>query len=121
GSLSHAEQGHVFHLQCSIGISLITSPRFESHELIAQADMACQTAKAKGRNRVEIYDVSAKQSERMIQDVHWMRSIRQALQNNDFCLHYQPLMHIPSEKICQYEALLRLQTRQGIIGPKTFL
>jgi diguanylate cyclase (GGDEF)-like protein len=121
GSLSHAEQGHVFHLQCSIGVSLITSSRFESHELIAQADMACQTAKAKGRNRVEIYNVSAKQSERMSQDVHWMRSIRQALENNDFRLHYQPLMHIPSRKICHYEALLRLQTHQGLIGPKTFL
>jgi diguanylate cyclase (GGDEF)-like protein len=121
GSLSHAEQGHVFHLQCSIGISLITSSRFESHELIAQADMACQSAKAKGRNRVEMYNVSAKQSERMSQDVHWMRSIRQALENNDFCLHYQPLMHIPSGKICHYEALLRLQTNQGLVGPTTFL
>jgi EAL domain-containing protein (putative c-di-GMP-specific phosphodiesterase class I) len=121
GSLSHAEQGHVFHLQCSIGISLITSSRFESHELIAQADMACQTAKAKGRNRVEIYNVSAKQSERMSQDVHWMRNIRQALENNEFRLHYQPLMHIPSRKIRHYEALLRLQTHQGLIGPKTFL
>lgn len=121
GSLSHAEQGHVFHLQCSIGISLITSSRFGSHEVIAQADMACQTAKAKGRNRVEIYNVSAKQSERMSRDLHWMRSIRQAMENNDFRLHYQPLMHVPSGKICHYEALLRLQTNQGLIGPKTFL
>src|SRR5262249_32799448 len=85
GSLSHAAQGHVFHLQCSIGVSLITSSRFGSHELIAQADMACQTAKAKGRNRVEMYNVSAKQSERMSQDIHWMRSIRQALEHNNFC------------------------------------
>jgi len=121
GSLSHAEQGHVFHLQCSIGISLITSSRFGTHEVIAQADMACQSAKAKGRNRLEIYNVSAKQSERMSQDVHWMRSIRQALENNDFCLHYQPLMHIPSGKVCHYEALLRLQTSQGLIGPTSFL
>ena len=121
GSLRHTEQGHVFHLQCSIGISLITSARFESHELIAQADMACHSAKAKGRNRVEIYNVSAKQSERMSQDLHWMGSIRQALESNDFCLYYQPLMHIPSGKICHYEALLRLQTSQGLIGPKTFL
>jgi diguanylate cyclase (GGDEF)-like protein len=121
GSLSHAEQGHVFHLQCSIGISLMSSSRFESLELIAQADMACQTAKARGRNRVEFYNVSAKQSERMSQDVHWMRSIRQALENNDFCLHYQPLMHIPSGQIRHYEALLRLRTQQGLIGPRTFL
>ena len=121
GSLSHVEQGNVFHLQCSIGIAPITSTRFGSHELIAQADMACQSAKARGRNRVEIYNVSAKQSERMIQDVHWMRRIRQALENNNFTLHYQPLMHIASGSIGHYEALLRLQTDRGLIGPQTFL
>jgi diguanylate cyclase (GGDEF)-like protein len=121
GSLSHVEKGHVFHLQCSVGIAPITSSRFGSHELIAQADMACQSAKANGRNRVEIYNVSAKQSERMIQDVHWMRNIRQALENNSFRLHYQPLMHIPTGRISHYEALLRLQTDRGLVGPQTFL
>ena len=120
-SISHVEQGHVFHLQCSIGIAAITSTRFGTHELIAQADMACQAAKANGRNRAEFYNVSAKQSERMIQDVHWMRSIRQALENNDFRLYYQPLMHIPTRQVSHYEALLRLQTSRGIVGPQTFL
>jgi hypothetical protein len=51
------------------------------------------------RNRAEFYNVSAKQSERMIQDVQWMRSIRQALENNDFRLYYQPLMHIATRKV----------------------
>jgi EAL domain-containing protein (putative c-di-GMP-specific phosphodiesterase class I) len=83
--------------------------------------MACQTAKAHGRNRVEIYNVSAKQSERMIQDIHWMRNIRQALEKDSFSLYYQPLMHIPSGKICHYEALLRLRTERGLVGPQTFL
>jgi len=120
-NLSHAEQGHVFHLQCSIGIAAITSARFGTHEIIAQADMACQTAKANGRNRVEFYNVSGKQSERMMQDVHWMRSIRVALERNEFVLHYQPLLHIPSGTISHYEALLRLNTNRGLIGPQTFL
>jgi len=120
-NLSHAEQGQVFHLQCSIGIAAITSSRFGTHEIIAQADMACQTAKANGRNRIEFYNVSAKQSERMMQDVHWMRSIRVALEKNEFVLHYQPLLHIPSGTISHYEALLRLKTSRGLIGPQTFL
>ena len=111
----------MFHLQCSIGIASITSSRFSTHELIAQADMACQTAKANGRNRVEFYNVSGKQSQRMTQEVHWMRSIRQALDNNEFVLHYQPLLHIPSGTISHYEALLRLKTSHGLIGPETFL
>jgi len=120
-TVSHTEQGHVFHLQCSIGIAAITSLRFGPHELIAQADMACQTAKARGRNRVEFYNVSGKQSERMMQDVHWMRNIRHALENDEFVLQYQPLLHIRSGIISHYEALLRLKTQRGLIGPQTFL
>lgn len=119
--LSHVEQGYVFHLQCSIGVTAITAARLGPHDLIAQADMACQTAKAHGRNRVEFYDTSGKQSERMIQDVHWMRRIRHALDNDSFVLHYQPLLHIPSGTITHYEALLRLKTARGLIGPQTFL
>ena len=120
-NLSHVEQGHVFQLQCSIGVAAITSSRFGTHELISQADMACQTAKANGRNRVEFYNVSTKQSERMVQDVEWMRHIRHALEHDELLLHYQPLMHIPTGTISHYEALLRLKTAQGVIGPQTFL
>jgi EAL domain-containing protein (putative c-di-GMP-specific phosphodiesterase class I) len=57
----------------------------------------------------------------MIQDIQWMRSIREALENNDFTLYYQPLMHISSGKVSHYEALLRLQTSRGLVGPQTFL
>jgi diguanylate cyclase (GGDEF)-like protein len=120
-NLSLVEQGHVFQLQCSIGVAAITPSRFGTHELIAQADMACQTAKANGRNRVEFYNVSTKQSERMVQDVEWMRLIRHALEHEELLLHYQPLMHIPTGTISHYEALLRLKTTQGVIGPQTFL
>jgi diguanylate cyclase (GGDEF)-like protein len=120
-NISHVEQGHVFHLQCSIGVTSITSARFNTHEVLAQADMACQTAKANGRNRVEFYNVSGKLNERMAQDIHWTRTIRHALENNEFVLFYQPLMHIGTHTISHYEALLRLKTKRGLIGPQTFL
>jgi len=119
--LSHVEQDNVFHLQCSLGVTGITSPRVGPHELVAQADMACQTAKARGRNRVEFYDPSRRQNERMMQDVHWMRSVHHALKNDAFVLHYQPLLHIRSRIISHYEALLRLKTDHGLVGPQTFL
>ena len=120
-SLKHVEQGHVFQLQCSIGMATIGSSRFSADELIAQADMACQTAKAHGRNRFEFFKVSGKQAERMIEDVHWMHMIRDAIENDSFVLHYQPLLHIRSGVVSHYEALLRLRTDEGLIGPQTFL
>ena len=95
-SVKHVEQDRVFNLQCSIGIAAISSERFSAHELIAQADIACQTAKSHGRNRVEVYSVAEKRSEQMAKDVDWMQRIRTALDNDGFVLYYQPLLHIKS-------------------------
>jgi diguanylate cyclase (GGDEF)-like protein len=120
-SLKHVEQDRVFHLQCSIGIAAINGHRFSAHELIAQADIACQTAKQRGRNRVEVYSVAEKRSEQMAKDVDWMQSIRTALDNDGFVLYYQPLLHIRSGDVTHYEALLRLKTEQGLVSPQTFL
>ena len=121
GVISHVEQGHVFHLQCSIGIAAITSTRFGTHELIAQADMACQTAKANGRNRVEFYNVSAKQSERMVQDIHWMRRSARLWRTMTSSLHYQPLMHIATRRSPTTKRCCDFKTSRGLIGPQTFL
>jgi EAL domain-containing protein (putative c-di-GMP-specific phosphodiesterase class I) len=120
-SLKHVEKDRVFHLQCSIGIATIGGDKFSAHELIAQADIACQTAKSRGRNRAELYSVAEKRSEQMAKDVDWMHSIRNALADDGFVLYYQPLLHIKSGEVTHYEALLRLKTPQGLVSPQTFL
>jgi diguanylate cyclase (GGDEF)-like protein len=120
-SLKHVEQDKVFHLQCSIGIATINGSKFSAHELIAQADIACQTAKSRGRNRAELYSVAEKRSEQMAKDVDWMHSIRNALDDDGFVLYYQPLLHIKTGEITHYEALLRLKAEQGLVSPQTFL
>ena len=120
-SITHVDEDRVFHMQCSIGVAGITSNRFNAQELIAQADIACRAAKAHGRNRVELYNVSSKQSEQIERDVHWMREIRQALETGGFVLHFQPLLHIPTRRITHYEALVRMSTPQGLVGPESFL
>jgi len=120
-SLKHVEQDRVFHLQCSIGIATINSDRFSAHEIIAQADIACQTAKSRGRNRAELYSVAEKRSEQMAKDVDWMHSIRGALDTDGFVLHYQPLLHIRSGEVTHYEALLRLKKGEELVSPLTFL
>jgi EAL domain-containing protein (putative c-di-GMP-specific phosphodiesterase class I) len=120
-SVKHVEQDRVFNLQCSIGIAAISSERFSAHELIAQADIACQTAKSHGRNRVEVYSVAEKRSEQMAKDVDWMQRIRTALDTDGFVLYYQPLLHIKSGRISHYEALLRLKADDQLVSPQTFL
>jgi diguanylate cyclase (GGDEF)-like protein len=119
--LKHVEGERVFPLQCSIGVVAFHGSRLSSHELIAQADIACQSAKAHGRNRVELYSAAGKQSEQIGKDLTLMNSLRDALEHDRFELHYQPLMHTRSGNIAHYEALLRLPTEAGIVGPDVFL
>ena len=78
--LKHVERDQVFHLQCSIGVTLLHGARTSAHEVIAQADIACQTAKAHGRNRVELYSAAGKQSEQITKDVTTMNRLRAALE-----------------------------------------
>jgi diguanylate cyclase (GGDEF)-like protein len=119
--LKHVENENVFHLQCSIGIALFHGDKLTAHEVMAQADIACQNAKARGRNRAEIYSPAGKQTEQIARDVMLMNRLRDALARDGFELHYQPLMHVRTREITHYETLLRLPTDDGLIGPETFL
>jgi diguanylate cyclase (GGDEF)-like protein len=119
--LKHVEREQVFHLQCSIGIAMLQGHRISSHEAIAHADMACQAAKARGRNRVEIYSAAGKQSEQVSQDVLMMNRLRAALETDSLELVYQPLMHIKTGVVSHYETLLRLPTADGVLSPQAFL
>ena len=119
--LKHVEQERVFHLQCSIGMALLHGSRMSSHEVIAQADLACQSAKARGRNRIEVYSAAGKQSEQIAKDVATTNLLHNALETDRFVLQYQPLMHIDTGVVTHYETLLRLPTEDGVIGPEEFL
>jgi diguanylate cyclase (GGDEF)-like protein len=119
--VTHTEADRVFHLQCSIGVAIIGSARHGPQEIVTHGDLACQAAKRRGRNRAEVYRISSKQDEQMAEDVRWMRQLREALNDDAFELHFQPLMHVPSGRIDHYEALLRVRTESGLIGPSTFL
>jgi diguanylate cyclase (GGDEF)-like protein len=119
--LKHVEREQVFHLQCSIGVALLQGARLSSQEAIAQADIACRSAKAHGRNRVEVYSVAGKESEQIAKDVLTMNRLRDALERDRFQLHYQPLMHVKTRTISHYETLLRLPIEDGILGPELFL
>ncbi len=120
-SVKHVEQDRVFNLQCSIGIAAISGERFSAHELIAQADIACQTAKSHGRNRAEVYSVAEKRSEQMAKDVDWMQRIRTALDNDGFVLHYQPLLHIKSGRGLALRGAAAAQVRRSAREPADVL
>ena len=119
---AHVESEHVFQLQCSIGITMISSKEWSADEIVAQADLACHEAKRRGRNRMEFYRVSAKETEQMKEDVGWTQRIKQALADDGFELRYQPIVNIATGRTAHHEVLLRMRLPDGrIIAPNVFL
>jgi len=121
-SLTHLHDGKAFSLQCSVGAAEISGERTDPHELLSKADLACHVAKSKGRNRLEFFRTSLKESRQMTRDIDWVKSIREALEKDLFTLHYQPVVHIKHGTAKHYEALLRLKREDGtVISPQVFL
>jgi diguanylate cyclase (GGDEF)-like protein len=120
--VSHVEDDNVFHVHCSIGIAMINSARLDHDELIAQADIACREAKASGRNRLAFHSMSAREAEQMVADVNWVNKLREAIDNNQFQLRYQPIVCIGTGETSYQEVLLRMKNGNGrLIAPESFL
>lgn len=104
----HAE-GHVYHVEASIGIALIPEHGISARDLLANGDMAMYQAKEAGRRRHQVYRPGAGMRERMEADLDWKQRLEEALEHDQLVLHFQPIQHVPSRRIIHYEALLRIR------------
>lgn len=120
--LAHIENDHIFHVHCSIGITLIRSDKYDHDELIAQSDIACREAKESGRNRLQFYSMSEGEAQKIVADVGWVSKLREAIDHNLFALRFQPIVEIATGRITHHEVLLRLKGENGkTISPDAFL
>ncbi|EDY85887.1 sensory box/ggdef domain/eal domain protein [gamma proteobacterium HTCC5015] len=118
----YSEQGQVFNICCSIGITMIESSQFTVDELLKQADSACQMAKLRGRNGLVMYDAGQMQKQQLLEDSGWSKKLAAALKDDRFVLHYQPILDLKSQQVRYYEVLLRMQGEPGeLIPPDAFL
>lgn len=95
---------HQVEIGASVGIAL-TEPDVSADHLLKNADMALYRAKASGRGTFCFF------RDEMAQTVEARRvlelDLRQALANEEFEIHYQPLVNLKSGRISTCEALLR--------------
>ena len=120
--LAHVENEQVFHIHCSIGIALIDGDHLHYDDVINQADIACRDAKQAGRNRHAIYSESGQRDPTETTDVGWVNRLRQALDEDGFELHFQPINHIHTGETTHHEVLIRLPGADGkLVAPDAFL
>ena len=120
--LAHVEDERVFHIHCSIGVTMIDRAKANPDEIIAEADIACREAKSAGRNRMQFFEKSSHFVERASSDVGWMNRLRNAVDADSFELRFQPINQIDSGATKHHEVLLRLRGDDGkLLSPDAFL
>lgn len=120
--MAHIEDEKIFHVHCSIGITIMSGTNLHHDELINQADIACREAKSAGRNRLSIYETPQDGSKNAVTDMSWMNCLRQALDEDLFEIRFQPINNIESGETTHHELLIRVLAEDGkLISPDAFL
>ena len=120
--MAHIENDRVFHVHCSIGVTMIGGTNLHQDELIGQADIACREAKLAGRNRYHFYNDVENIADGASADVGWMNRLRTALDEDRFELRFQPINDIDSGTTTHHEVLIRARSDDGkLVSPDAFL
>jgi diguanylate cyclase (GGDEF)-like protein len=111
---------HEVFVGVSIGISLYPEAGTSMDQLIQNADIAMYHVKARGKDGYRFYSESMNID--TVNRLSLERDLRQALENNELRVYYQPQVCAKSGRIVGLEALVRWQhPDRGLLYPKDFL
>ena len=119
-SASFPLEGRNLHITPSIGICIYPDDGEDVETLMRHADAAMYHAKANGRNNYQFFT----QTMNLAAARHFEleNSLRGALAQNQFELHYQPIMDIGTRRLNTMEVLLRWRRTNGeLVLPDHFI
>jgi diguanylate cyclase (GGDEF)-like protein/PAS domain S-box-containing protein len=104
----------------SIGIAHSAIGYEQPEDMLRDADTAMYRAKARGKARHEIFDKDMHSQTRSRLQIE--TDMRRAIENNEFCVHYQPIVTLETGRLQGFEALVRWEhPEQGLISPANFI
>ncbi|MDZ7748694.1 MAG: EAL domain-containing protein [Halofilum sp. (in: g-proteobacteria)] len=107
-------------LGASVGVTVLPDDGDDRDTLLVNADLAMYRAKHDGGDRVRRFDPSMRAD--VVRQVELEGALHQALDTDQFELHYQPIVDLHDGRVCAFEALLRWQHPEwGLIPPAHFL
>jgi diguanylate cyclase (GGDEF)-like protein len=121
GELNHSFRisNHEHHNSASIGITLFANGSGTVDDMLKQADLAMYQAKAAGHNTIRFFhpEMQARISARAALEA----DLREAIQNGQLTLHYQPQV-THDLALIGVEALVRwMHPRRGVVPPAEFI
>jgi diguanylate cyclase (GGDEF)-like protein/PAS domain S-box-containing protein len=107
-------------LTSSIGIAEFPQDGDSFVQLAQSADAALYSAKQAGRNNFQFF--TQKMHEQAYEVLQIENELRQALEQNEFELYYQPQVDTVTKRIIGAEALIRWQhPKKGLVMPSSFI
>lgn len=112
--------GNEIHIGASVGISIFPDDGNNSEVLLKNSDIAMYHAKESGRGKYQFFNGAMNKvvEERLIIG----NALYQAIEKNEFTLHYQPVVDMHNNEVVWVEALIRWEHPvRGYISPEIFI
>ncbi|GGJ60880.1 diguanylate cyclase (GGDEF)-like protein [Anoxybacillus voinovskiensis] len=107
-------------LSLSVGVAVYPHDGETADLLMKNADIAMYRAKEQGKNQVQFFNETMKQT--VLKKTIIETALHQALENREFALYYQPQFDIQTKEVIGMEALLRWKHPQmGLVSPGVFI
>jgi diguanylate cyclase (GGDEF)-like protein len=104
----------------SIGVALAPVDGTNPERLLKSADLALYKCKSDGRNCVSFF--RPEMDAELLERIELEKTIRNAVVNDRFVLHYQPMIQLSGRRLVGFEALIRLPAEDGtLIPPLAFI
>lgn len=107
-------------ISASIGISLFPADGIDADTLIKRADSSMYWVKEQSKRSFAFYTKDLNKP--LLNRIKTIKNLKNAINKEEFVLHYQPQYHARTGKIVGLEALVRWQHPElGLIMPKDFI
>ncbi len=116
----HMVAGREVSMTASIGIATSREEYEHPEDLLRNADLAMYHAKASGKGRYVTFD--KRMHEGAVERLNLETDLRQAVEQNQFKLQYQPIVCLESGRLLGFEALIRWDhPLRGMVRPDRFI
>ncbi len=113
-------QGQELVLSTSIGVCLNDHPDDSPADILRNADIAMYQVKLGGRCGVQVFQPGM--HDQVMGQLELETALRRGLSQQEFVLHYQPVVHLERGEIVGFEALVRWQRPGvGLVSPGVFI
>ena len=104
----------------SVGIACTSDSQSAADDLLREADLALYRAKARGRDRSEVFDEDQRRA--AVDRLSTERVLRRSIDSGHLVVEYQPIIDLHLGRFVGGEALLRIRDpERGLLQPRSFL